>query len=120
LTQSTGRRPSGGPEAKRRAAAEALDAADPLGGFRDRFVIDDPSIVYLDGNSLGPLPVVTRQRIAEVVKEWDEPTFEEFDQRNAWRLFNATTFALHGRIAENPGITRRLHTVIDGVCERIN
>ncbi len=64
--------------------------------------------------------VINVQRIAEVVKEWDEPTFEEFDQRNAWRLFNATTFALNGRIAENPGITRRLHTVIDGVCERIN
>jgi hypothetical protein len=64
--------------------------------------------------------VINVQRIAEVVKEWDEPTFEEFDQRNAWRLFNATTFALNGRIAENPGITRRLHTIIDGVCDRIN
>jgi hypothetical protein len=64
--------------------------------------------------------VINVQRIAEVVKEWDEPTFEEFDQRNAWRLFNATTFALNGRIAENPGITRRLHTVIDGVCDQIN
>ena len=58
------------------------------------------------------------QRAAEVVKKWNEPTFEEFDQRNAWRIFNATTFALNGRIAENPGITRRLH--IDGVCGRIN
>ena len=30
-----------------------LDAADPLASFRDRFVISDPAIVYLDGNSLG-------------------------------------------------------------------
>ncbi len=71
----------------------------------------------IDYTSLRALNV---QRIAEVVKEWDEPTFEEFDTRNAWRLFNATTFALNGRIAENPGITRRLHTVIDGICDRIN
>ena len=34
--------------------ARALDAADPLGHWRDEFVIPDPDLVYLDGNSLGP------------------------------------------------------------------
>jgi kynureninase len=54
-----------------RSYAEDLDAADPLAGFRDRFVRDDPVPVYLDGNSLGPLPRATRDRIAEVVaQEW--------------------------------------------------
>jgi kynureninase len=54
-----------------RSYAEELDAADPLAGFRDRFVRDDPAPVYLDGNSLGPLPRATRDRIAEVVaQEW--------------------------------------------------
>ena len=54
-----------------RAHAEELDAADPLAGFRDRFVRDDKSLIYLDGNSLGPLPVATEARIAEVVRqEW--------------------------------------------------
>lgn len=57
--------------------------------------------------------VINVQRIPEVLKEWDTPTFDEFDQRNAWRLFNATTFALNGRIAENPSATARLHQVID-------
>jgi kynureninase len=48
-----------------------LDAADPLAGFRDRFVRDDESLIYLDGNSLGPLPIGTQARIAEVVRqEW--------------------------------------------------
>ena len=38
---------------------EPLDAADPLASFRDRFVIADPAVVYLDGNSLGRLPLAT-------------------------------------------------------------
>jgi kynureninase len=54
-----------------RSYAEELDAADPLAGFRDRFVRDDQSLIYLDGNSLGPVPLATRARIAEVVsQEW--------------------------------------------------
>jgi len=50
--------------------AEQLDRADPLAGFRDRFVIADPDVVYLDGNSLGRLPVATRERLAGVVAQW--------------------------------------------------
>jgi kynureninase len=54
-----------------RVYAERLDAADPLAGFRDRFVWADESLIYLDGNSLGPLPKATAARIAEVVgTEW--------------------------------------------------
>jgi kynureninase len=54
-----------------RTYAEQLDLADPLAKFRDRFVRADDSPIYLDGNSLGPLPVATQARIAEVVgSEW--------------------------------------------------
>jgi kynureninase len=57
--------------AEDRGYAEGLDAADPLAGFRDRFVRGDQSLIYLDGNSLGPLPRATQARIAEVVsQEW--------------------------------------------------
>jgi len=54
-----------------RSYAEAQDASDQLAQFRDRFVHDDPALIYLDGNSLGPLPVRTQARIADVVdQEW--------------------------------------------------
>lgn len=54
-----------------RTYAEQLDAADPLARFRDRFVWADDAPIYLDGNSLGPLPRATQARIAEVVgSEW--------------------------------------------------
>jgi kynureninase len=53
-----------------RAHAERLDAADPLAPFRERFVVDDPAVIYLDGNSLGRLPVATRERLRELVDQW--------------------------------------------------
>lgn len=54
-----------------RSYAESQDAEDQLALFRDRFVHDDPALLYLDGNSLGPLPVRTQARIAEVIdQEW--------------------------------------------------
>ncbi|MEO5612905.1 MAG: kynureninase [Sphingomicrobium sp.] len=47
--------------------ARALDAADLLAPARDRFVL--PQGVYLDGNSLGPLPTATADRLRDVVEQ---------------------------------------------------
>jgi kynureninase len=53
------------------AAARTLDAEDPLAAYRDRFLIENQDLVYFDGNSLGRLPLVTRERLADVVsREW--------------------------------------------------
>ena len=50
--------------------AADLDAKDPLRGFRDRFHIE-PGLIYLDGNSLGPLPLATVERVHDTVeREW--------------------------------------------------
>ena len=47
--------------------------ADPLARFRDRFMWAEDGPIYLDGNSLGALPLATQARIAEVVgSEWGE------------------------------------------------
>ena len=53
-----------------REHAERLDAEDPLAGFRDRFVLGDADTIYLDGNSLGRLPLATRQRLADLTEQW--------------------------------------------------
>lgn len=54
------------------AEAEALDAADSLRGFRDRFVLPE-GVIYLDGNSLGALPKSTPARLQAVtVEQWGD------------------------------------------------
>jgi len=57
-----------------------LDAADPLAQFRDRFVIADRELIYLDGNSLGRLPAATADRSARVVAdEWGRELIRGWD-----------------------------------------
>ena len=64
-----------------RSYAQALDAADQLASFRDRFARYDRDLIYLDGNSLGPLPVRTQARIAEVVdQEWGVGLVRSWDK----------------------------------------
>ncbi|MEO9174142.1 MAG: aminotransferase class V-fold PLP-dependent enzyme, partial [Gaiellales bacterium] len=53
-----------------RQRADALDAADPLASFRARFVHADAPRIYLDGNSLGRMPVAAAERIDRVVRRW--------------------------------------------------
>lgn len=63
-----------------RETALALDAADPLASFRDEFVIPDPDLVYLDGNSLGRTPRATVARLKQVVEsEWAADLIHSWD-----------------------------------------
>ncbi len=54
-----------------RITAEALDAKDPLAKYRDEFMIVDPSLCYLDGNSLGRMPSETLKVVERYLStEW--------------------------------------------------
>ena len=54
-----------------RSYAEELDATDPLFAFRDEFVIADPQLSYLDGNSLGRMPKATAKVVEDYLRdEW--------------------------------------------------
>jgi kynureninase len=51
--------------------AETLDSQDPLAAFRSRFIIPDPDLIYLDGNSLGRLTLASLDRVQALVEqEW--------------------------------------------------
>ena len=54
-----------------REYALELDKNDPLAHFKSKFVITDPDLCYLDGNSLGRLPKATITAINDfMTKEW--------------------------------------------------
>ena len=73
-----------------RAQLAALDAADPLAPMRARFHVPE-GVIYLDGNSLGPMPRATPGRVAEVVaREWGEGLIRSWN--------DAGWMALPGRI----------------------
>ena len=54
-----------------REYALELDKNDPLAHFKSQFVVSDPEMCYLDGNSLGRIPKATITAINDfMVKEW--------------------------------------------------
>lgn len=52
-----------------RNEAERYDRADALAFLRERFVIAEPELLYLDGNSLGRLPAGTPDFVAGLVRD---------------------------------------------------
>jgi kynureninase len=64
------------------AEARAADAADALRPCRDRFHLPD-GLIYLDGNSLGPLPKTAMARLREVVtEEWGAELIRSWNSRD--------------------------------------
>ena len=60
----------------------ALDTADPLAAYRDRFVGAASPLVYFDGNSLGRPLSVTGPRLARFVEEeWGGRLIRGWDER---------------------------------------
>jgi kynureninase len=67
-----------------RGEAAALDDADPLGRLREEFLLPD-GVVYLDGNSLGPLPKSTPDRVAHAVThEWGRRLIRSWNEAGWW------------------------------------
>lgn len=62
--------------------------------------------------------VISVTKIADVLAEYDIPS-HDWGDKTLWRLFNAATFVLTGRVLENPQTTTRLHTILDGIAETV-
>lgn len=60
--------------------ARALDADDPLAAYRARFALPD-GVIYLDGNSLGPLPRATPAALTDAVtRQWGERLIRSWNE----------------------------------------
>ncbi len=53
-----------------REFALELDKNDPLAHFKSQFVVTDPEMCYLDGNSLGRIPKATITAVNDFMVEW--------------------------------------------------
>lgn len=63
--------------------ARELDSGDQLADKRAEFVLDE--VVYLDGNSLGALPVSVPGRLEDVVRrQWGELRIRSWDESGWW------------------------------------
>ena len=75
------------------AHAQALDAADPLRGFRDRFHIpqhDGADQAYFCGNSLGLQPKAVRAALVQELDDWAALGVEaHFRGKHPWMPYHA-------------------------------
>lgn len=74
------------------AAAQALDAADPLKSYRDRFYIPtfhEKSVRYFTGNSLGLQPKTVQTRVQQELDDWAKWGVEgHFHGKNPWYAYH--------------------------------
>ncbi|HEY2795904.1 MAG TPA: aminotransferase class V-fold PLP-dependent enzyme, partial [Micromonosporaceae bacterium] len=58
-----------------------MDAADDLASFRDQFARPDEDLIYLDGNSLGRMPLATLDRVTEAMRnEWSDRLIRSWNE----------------------------------------
>jgi kynureninase len=80
------------------AEAQALDAADPLSAYRDRFLHPDgvvgpdgPPAIYLAGNSLGLQPRTVRPAMEALLGRWAHLGVEGwFERDDPWFTYDET------------------------------
>ncbi|HEX6852110.1 MAG TPA: kynureninase [Candidatus Polarisedimenticolaceae bacterium] len=105
--------------------AIALDAADPLARFRDRFELptgpDGRSLVYLAGNSLGLMPRAARAYVAQELDDWARLGVEgHFHAKTPWYGYHETlrdplarlVGALPGEVVAMNSLTVNLHLML--------
>jgi kynureninase len=65
-----------------REAAQKLDRADPLKDFRRRYILPS-DMIYLDGNSLGPMPHGVQTRVAHAMDvEWSQDLITSWNKHH--------------------------------------
>ncbi|WP_375503985.1 kynureninase [uncultured Jatrophihabitans sp.] len=86
-----------------RSAAEQADADDPLGYLRAQFTLPE-GVVYLDGNSLGALPVRVGPTVADsIAREWGTDLIGSWNDNGWWTLPTRVGDRIGALIGAAPG-----------------
>jgi kynureninase len=108
-----------------RDRAVALDAADPLASYRDRFVPARDVVAYFDGNSLGRPPRATAEMLAafateqwggRLIRGWDEG-WVELPTTVGDELAAAVLGAAPGQTVVADSTSVNLFKVLHAACE---
>lgn len=88
-----------------------LDATDPLRGTRDQFLLPE-GVIYLDGNSLGPLPKATPKRLQDVIeREWGDRLIRSWGEAGWYDL----PTRLGDRIGKLIGVAQGQTVIADSI-----
>ncbi|NMD06835.1 MAG: aminotransferase class V-fold PLP-dependent enzyme, partial [Phyllobacteriaceae bacterium] len=86
-----------------RADCQALDQADPFRGYRERFVIP-PGMIYLDGNSLGLMPVSVPGRVEHALhQQWAQDLITSWNVHGWFQLPRVTGDKIARLVGAAPG-----------------
>lgn len=103
--------------------ARELDKKDQLAKFRERFVINDESI-YLDGNSLGRLPISTKEQLEKcVLNEWGDDLIRSWDKwlliarRIGDKLAKTLLGAQEGEVVITDNVTINLYKLLSAAID---
>jgi kynureninase len=107
-----------------RAFAAKMDSLDPLKDFRNRFYFPEQNTVYLDGNSLGRLPLESMKRITQLTEyEWGKRLIRSWNE--GWYTLSqkvsekiaAITGAAPGEIATCDSTSVNLYKVVKAALQ---
>ncbi|MDI2028922.1 kynureninase [Saccharopolyspora sp. TS4A08] len=104
--------------------ADHLDATDPLAHVRDRFLLPE-GVIYLDGNSLGPLPAAVPPVLEDVVhRQWGTDLIRSWNDNDWWEsplrvgdAVGSLIGAAPGQVVAGDSTSVQLYTALSAACE---
>jgi len=97
-----------------------MDRDDPLASWRDEFVIPDPELIYLDGNSLGRTPKRAVTALHRVIDEWSGDLISSWWEHDWLNLALTVGDELAPLLGAGPGEVAVHESTTVGIFQQVN